>query len=68
MKEALVAAGISDQAASLMVEMQMAVNDGRFFAGVERTPETTTPTRLEEFLAAALLAEAVVQPAGGARP
>jgi hypothetical protein len=30
--------------------MQLAINDGRFLDGVQRTPETATPTRLEEFL------------------
>jgi uncharacterized protein YbjT (DUF2867 family) len=54
MKGALRAAGMSEEAASLIVDMQLAVNDGRFFDGVRRTPETATPTRLDEFLTDAL--------------
>lgn len=53
-KEALLAAGMSEQAASLLVEMQLALNEGRQFDGVRRTDETTTPTRLENFLKDAL--------------
>jgi uncharacterized protein YbjT (DUF2867 family) len=51
---ALVGAGMSEEAAALLVEMQLAVGDGRFFDGVRRTAATATPTRLEEFLAQAL--------------
>ncbi len=54
MKGALVGAGMSDEAASLIVDMQLAVNEGRFFGGVRRTAEATTPTELEEFLQNAL--------------
>jgi uncharacterized protein YbjT (DUF2867 family) len=50
MKGALIGAGMSEEAASLIVEMQLAVSEGRFFDGVTRTAETTTPTKLEEFL------------------
>jgi uncharacterized protein YbjT (DUF2867 family) len=54
MKQGLVAAGVSDEAAGLLVDMQLGINDGWFFGGLRRTPETTTPTRLEEFLKDAL--------------
>lgn len=54
MKGALLGAGMSDEAASLLVDMQVALNEGRFFSGVERTAETATPTRLDEFLNTAL--------------
>jgi uncharacterized protein YbjT (DUF2867 family) len=53
-KKALLSAGMSENAASLLVEMQLALNEGRPFAGIERTAEATTPTRLEEFLMNAL--------------
>jgi uncharacterized protein YbjT (DUF2867 family) len=47
---ALIGVGMSEQVAGLIVEMQLALNDGRYFEGVERTPESTTPTRLDAFL------------------
>jgi len=50
MKDALIGAGMSEEAASLIVEMQLAVSEGRFFDGVTRTAETTTPTVLQDFL------------------
>jgi uncharacterized protein YbjT (DUF2867 family) len=53
-KHALVRAGMSEEAAGLLVEMQLAVNEGRPFGTVQRTTEATTPTRLEEFLSMAL--------------
>jgi uncharacterized protein YbjT (DUF2867 family) len=53
-KGALRGAGMSDEAASLLVELQLGVNRGWFSDGVRRTAETTTPTRLEEFLKGAL--------------
>lgn len=53
-KDALLAAGMSEEAASLLVEMQLAINEGRQFDGVRRTAETATPTRLEDFLKDAL--------------
>jgi hypothetical protein len=40
--------------AGLLVDMQLALNERRYFEGVHRTPESTTPTRLEDFLATAL--------------
>ena len=51
---ALVHAGMSDQVAGLIVDMQLAMNEGRLFEGVARTPESSTPTRLEDFLSQAL--------------
>lgn len=52
---ALQGAGMSEEAASLIVDMQLAMNEGRPFDGVERTAESATPTRLEQFLQGALL-------------
>jgi uncharacterized protein YbjT (DUF2867 family) len=52
-KAALRGIGWSEQFASLLVESQVAINEGRIVAG-ERTAENTTPTRLEEFLSGAL--------------
>lgn len=54
MKGGLVAAGMSEEAATLLVEMQLGINSGWFFGNLQRTPDTTTPTRLEEFLKDAL--------------
>jgi hypothetical protein len=54
MKGALLGAGMSEEAASLIVDMQLALNEGRPFDGVQRTAESTTPTRLEQFLKNAL--------------
>ena len=54
MKGALLAAGMSEEAASLLVDMQLALNEGRPFDGVQRTAEATTSTRLEEYLENAL--------------
>jgi uncharacterized protein YbjT (DUF2867 family) len=53
-KSALVGAGMSEQVAGLLVDMQLALNEGRYFEGVRRTPESATPTRLEDFLSEAL--------------
>ena len=53
-KAALQGVGMSEEFASLLVEMQIAVNEGRLMDEVQRTPETTTPTRLEEFVRSAL--------------
>lgn len=53
-KAALLAAGMSEQVAGLLVDMQLAVNRGLYFEGVHRTAESTTPTRLEDFLMQAL--------------
>ena len=54
-RAALAAAGVSEEAAALMVEMQLAINQGRKFAGARRTADSTTPTTLEAFLKEALL-------------
>jgi uncharacterized protein YbjT (DUF2867 family) len=53
-KAALRGIGMSEEFASLLVEGQIAFNEGRMLQGVERTPESTTPTRLEDFLEGAL--------------
>jgi uncharacterized protein YbjT (DUF2867 family) len=52
--QALVGAGMSEEVASLVVDLQLAVNAGTLIMDVRRTPESTTPTRFEEFLATAL--------------
>ena len=54
MQGGLVAAGMSEEAARLLVDMQLGINDGWFFGGLRRTPGTTTPTRLGEYLKDAL--------------
>jgi uncharacterized protein YbjT (DUF2867 family) len=46
--------GMSEEFASLLVEGQIAINEGRMLQGVERTPAATTRTRLEDFLRRAL--------------
>jgi uncharacterized protein YbjT (DUF2867 family) len=51
-KAALQGMGWSEEFASLLVESQQAINDGRI--GAERTPKNTTPTSLEDFLKEAL--------------
>jgi uncharacterized protein YbjT (DUF2867 family) len=66
-KGALMGAGMSEEVASLIVEMQLAINSGRPFGDLWRTPESTTPTRLDEFLREALSPEAVGAEAGGKR-
>lgn len=53
-KAALQGIGMSEEFASLLVESQIAINEGRVLEGVERTGETTTSTRLDEFLRSAL--------------
>jgi uncharacterized protein YbjT (DUF2867 family) len=53
-EEALQAAGMSGEVARLVVKMQLALNAGAFYGGIERTPGTTMPTRLSDFLATAL--------------
>ena len=53
-RAALAGAGLSEEAAALMVEMQLAINRDRKFADARRTAETTTPTTLEAFLKEAL--------------
>jgi uncharacterized protein YbjT (DUF2867 family) len=53
-KAALQGIGMSEEFAALLVEGQIAINEGRMLEGVERTPEATTPPRLEAFLEEAL--------------
>jgi uncharacterized protein YbjT (DUF2867 family) len=53
-EEALRTAGMTGEVARLMVKMQLALNAGAFYDGIERTPGTTMPTRLSDFLATAL--------------
>ena len=53
-KAALQGIGMSEEFASLLVESQIAINEGRISEGVERTSGSTTPTRLGEFLKEAL--------------
>jgi hypothetical protein len=48
---------MSEQVAGLIVDMQLALNDGRCFEGVERAPEWANTTRLEDFLGEALPAD-----------
>jgi uncharacterized protein YbjT (DUF2867 family) len=54
-RAALVGAGMSEEAASLMVDMQLAMNRGWPFASVRRTAEEATPTTLEAFLKETML-------------
>jgi hypothetical protein len=49
-KAALQAIGMSEEVASLLVENQIAIKENRVLDGVERTAQTTTPTRLDAFL------------------
>lgn len=53
-KGALMGGGFSEEAAVKLVEMQVGVNQGRFEAAVERTPDNTGSTRLDDFLGSAL--------------
>lgn len=53
-KAALLGGGMSEEFASLLVEMLLAVNEGRMTEEVQRTAETSTPTRVGEFLSTAL--------------
>jgi uncharacterized protein YbjT (DUF2867 family) len=49
-RAALAGAGLSEEVAGLMVDMQLAMNRGWPFAGVPRTAAAATPTTLETFL------------------
>ena len=53
-KAALLGIGMSEEFASLLVESQIAINEDRVLDEVRRTAESTTPTRLEDFLTATL--------------
>jgi uncharacterized protein YbjT (DUF2867 family) len=58
-KGALIGSGMSEQAAGLIVDMQLALNNGVCFEGIQRTAESTAPTRLEDFLSEALSEDAM---------
>lgn len=49
-RDALVGAGMSREAAGLIVDMQVAVSEGLYFEGVERTPASAAPTSFADFL------------------
>lgn len=51
---ALRQAGMSEEGAAVLVEAHLAINQGLVTGGVERTPATATPTRLQDFLHDAL--------------
>ncbi|GEN12796.1 Uncharacterized conserved protein YbjT, contains NAD(P)-binding and DUF2867 domains [Myxococcus fulvus] len=51
MQQALMQAGISETFAGLYVEMTRAFNEGRIQPRAGRTPDNTTPTRFEDFVA-----------------
>jgi uncharacterized protein YbjT (DUF2867 family) len=51
---ALRQAGMSEEGAAVLVEAQLAINQGLVTGGVERTPATATPTPLQDFLHDAL--------------
>lgn len=54
LRAALQGIGMSDEVASLLVELQIAINENRLIDEVQRTSESTTPTGLEEFLSSTL--------------
>jgi uncharacterized protein YbjT (DUF2867 family) len=56
-KEAMVGMGMSDAVAEAMIEMHVAIETGHMSAEYPRTPDTTTPTTLEE------IAQTVIAPA-----
>lgn len=58
-KGGLIGAGMSEQVAGLIVDMQLALSEGLYFEGVQRTAESTTPTGLDEFLSKALADDAM---------
>jgi uncharacterized protein YbjT (DUF2867 family) len=53
-KAALQGIGMSEEVASLIAELQVAINEDRILDEVQRTSESTTRTGLEEFLESAL--------------
>ncbi|HEV3473042.1 MAG TPA: NAD(P)H-binding protein, partial [Actinomycetota bacterium] len=65
-RAALREAGMSEQVAGLLVDLQLALNSGRYYEGVERTEDSTMPTRLDDFLRGAL-PEPTVEQAEAAR-
>jgi uncharacterized protein YbjT (DUF2867 family) len=48
-RKGLVAAGLSEDVSSLMIEMSKAINDRLFAVNVPRTKDNTTKTSIEEF-------------------
>ena len=54
LRGALLGTGLSEEGAAAMVELQLALNRQRSFGAVRAAADATTPTRLEEFLEAAL--------------
>ena len=46
---AMVEAGISESVATALTESMKTMNEGSFLSEAHRTPETTTPTSIEEF-------------------
>ena len=48
-RKGLVAAGLSEDVSSLLIEMSKAINDGLFAVNVARTKDNTTKTSIEEF-------------------
>jgi uncharacterized protein YbjT (DUF2867 family) len=65
-KGALVGAGMAEEVAELIVDMQLALNQGLYFEGVERSAASSTPTRFEEFLDKSLPGKAMDVQGGGA--
>jgi hypothetical protein len=57
-KAALVGAGMSDEVAGLIVDLQLVRNEGDFLGGVEGTAASPSATRLEDFLNYALPSDA----------
>jgi uncharacterized protein YbjT (DUF2867 family) len=49
MAKALAQAGFAEDVADLYAELARAINDGRVKSQAGRKPETTTPTRFEDF-------------------
>jgi uncharacterized protein YbjT (DUF2867 family) len=58
-KKALQGTGMSAEVAGLVVDMQLALNEGSYFEGISRTKESTTPTRFVDFIRRALPEEAM---------
>lgn len=58
-RAALIGAGMSEQVAGLLVDMQLALNERWYFEDIERTADSTTPTRLGDFLDKALSEAAI---------
>lgn len=63
---ALLGSGMSEQVAMLLVDMQLALNDGAAPEGVEGADRSATPTRLGDFLDRALSDGAVTADEEGA--